>query len=188
MSEENKNVETPAEKTEEKKDESLDSLKAELERLKAENGKLKNAQSNASADAAKYKRELQNRMSEQERAAAETKELIEQLKAENEAMKRNQGVAERNAVFVGMGFSADLAKAAAEASFDGDFASFAKHLTTFITEHDKALKADALRNTPRPVAGGGDPGITKEEFAKMGYSQRVKLFEENPDLYRQLNK
>ena len=29
--------------------------------------------------------------------------------------------------------------------------------------------------------------VTKEEFAKMGYQQRVKLFNENPDLYNELS-
>ena len=88
----------------------LDTLKAELEKLKAENGKLKAAQSNASAESAKYKRDLQARMSEQEKAETATKELIEQLKADNEAMKRSQTVAERTASYIGLGFDAALAK------------------------------------------------------------------------------
>jgi len=174
---------------EEKKDEStLDELKAELERLKAENGKLKTAQSNASADAAKWKKELRDSMDEKTRAEAETKELIAALKAENEAMKRSQTVAERTAAYIGVGFDADLAKKAAEASFDGKHDEFMTHLKSFITAHDKSLAADALRNNPRPGAGGSDPAVTKEQFDKMSYSQRVKLYDENPDLYQQLIK
>jgi chromosome segregation ATPase len=30
-------------------------------------------------------------------------------------------------------------------------------------------------------------GVTKEQFAQMGYSDRVQLFNDNPDLYKQLN-
>ena len=51
--------------------EDIESLKSELERLKAENGKLKNAQSNASADASKYKKALAERMTEQEKAVVD---------------------------------------------------------------------------------------------------------------------
>ena len=40
----------------------LDELKAKLEKLEAENIKLKSAQSNASADASKYKKQLQENM------------------------------------------------------------------------------------------------------------------------------
>ena len=166
----------------------LEELKAELERLKVENSKLKNAQSNASADASKYKKQLQERMTEQERAAAETKELIDSLKAENEAMKRNQTVAERTASYIGVGFDATLAKQAAEASFDNKHDDFMTALSAFIAAHDKALAADALRNTPRPGAGAVDKGITKEQFAKMSYIERAKLYEEQPELYQELIK
>ena len=174
---------------EEKTEPTLDDLKAELERLKSENGKLKTAQSNAASDAAKWKKEAREKMDEKARADAETKELIEQLRAENEAMKRNQGVAERAASYIGVGFDADLAKKAAEASFDGKHEDFMTYLKAFLEAHDKALKADALRNNPRPNgSGGGEPGITKEQFAKMKYAERAKLFDEQPDLYQQLSK
>ena len=39
--------------------------------------------------------------------------------------------------------------------------------------------------------GAGKPmptGITKEEFAKMSYKDRLKIFNENPKLYRELTK
>lgn len=167
--------------------ETLEALKVELEKLKAENGKLKNAQSNASADASKYKKQLQERMSEQERAANETKELIEQLKADNARLKREQEVSSRTAAFVGVGFDEPLAKKAAEAyGFDHD--GFMNALRSFLTAHDKSLQADALRSTPRPGNGSGTPAVTKEQFDKMKYSERAKLFAENPDLYHELMK
>ena len=175
------------EPTENEKTETLDSLKSELEKLRAENGKLKNAQSNASADASKWKKQLQERMSEQERAENATKELIDSLKAENERLKRDQEVASRTAAYVGVGFDESLAKKAAEA-YGSDHNGFMDALKAFITAHDKALQADSLRSTPRPGNGGTAPAITKEEFAKMNYSERVKLFNENPDLYQELNK
>ena len=173
---------------EEKTDQTLGELKAELERLKSENGKRKTAQSNASADAAKWKKEAREKMDEKARADAETKELIEALKAENEAMKRNQGVAERAAAYIGVGFDAELARKAAEASFDGKHEEFMTHIKAFLVAHDKALSADALRNAPRPGAGGSEPTVTKEQFAKMNYTERKKLFEEQPDLYQTLIK
>ena len=180
-------VETTQPTDQNEKTETLDSLKSELEKLRAENGKLKNAQSNASADASKWKKQLQERMSEQERAENATKELIDSLKAENERLKRDQEVASRTAAYVGVGFDESLAKKAAEA-YGSDHNGFMDALKAFITAHDKALQADALRSTPRPGNGGTAQAITKEEFAKMNYSERVKLFNENPDLYQELNK
>mgnify|MGYP002521640029 CR=1 FL=1 len=162
-------------------------LQAELEKFRIENEKLRAAQTNASADASKYKRELASRMTEQEKAAAETKELIETLKAENEALKRSQALAENEAGFIGAGFDGETAKKAAEAFFDKDFKAFIKTLGDFITAHDKALNADAIRNTPKPGTGNtGAPSITQEQFDKMGYSERLKIYNEQPELYKTL--
>lgn len=169
-------------------DVTLETLKAELDRLKDENSKLKNAQSNASADASKYKKQLQERMTEQERAANETKELIERLKSENAQMKRNQTLAEQTSGFMGIGFDADLAKKAAEAHVDGDFSSMINTLRDFITQHDKNIRADELRNTPRPGAGAVALAVSKEQFENMNYKERLKLYNEQPDLYNELTK
>ena len=168
--------------------ESINALKAELERLKSENSKLKAAQSNASADASKFKKQLEERMTEQERVETQTKELIEQLKTENAQMKRSQGVAERTASYIGVGFDAILAKQAAEASFDNNHEDFMSALKSFLDAHDKALAADALRNTPRPGAGAVPPTVTKDQFNGMSYAERLKIYEEQPDLYKELVK
>lgn len=39
-----------------------------------------------------------------------------------------------------------------------------------------------------PKIEDGDNTITKEQFEKMGYKERTKLFNENPDVYNELNK
>lgn len=167
----------------------LETLRTELERLKSENNKLKSAQSNASADASKYKKALQERMTAQEREAAETKELIEQLKAKNAALERSQQLAEQETMYVGLGFDTATAKKAAAAFYDRDSSSLAESIRDFITAHDKALAADAVRNTPRPGTSAGEPTakVTKEQFEKMGYTERVALFNEDPELYTKLS-
>lgn len=164
----------------------LEDLKAELAKLREENSKLMNAQSSASADASKYKKALQERMSEQERAATETKELIDRLKAENAEMRRNQTMAEHTSGFLGLGFDEALARKAAEATSEGNFSALIGAMKDFIITHDKALQADALRNTPRPGVGSVTPAITKEQFDNMGYAERLKLHNEQPEVYKQM--
>ena len=39
-----------------------------------------------------------------------------------------------------------------------------------------------------PGGGGGDKNVTKEQFLKMGYAERVALKESNEELFKQLNK
>lgn len=34
--------------------------------------------------------------------------------------------------------------------------------------------------------GGSKPSVTKDDFRKMGYAERMKLKEENPDVYKEL--
>lgn len=53
---------------------------------------------------------------------------------------------------------------------------------------EKSVRAAVLKETPKPKMGGGDGGeITKERFTAMGYGERVKLFQDNPELYNELN-
>lgn len=166
----------------------LEELQAELAKLRDENSKLKSAQSNASADASKYKKALQERMSEQERAANETKELIERLKSENAQMRRNQTLAEQTSGYMGIGFDAILAKKAAEATADGNFPEMINAFKEFITARDKTIRAEELRNTPRPGSGAAGPAVTQEQFDRMTYTERLKIYNEQPDLYQELTK
>jgi len=39
-----------------------------------------------------------------------------------------------------------------------------------------------------PKIGGGTSGVTKEQFNKMGYRDKQKLFDETPELYKELSK
>lgn len=46
------------------------------------------------------------------------------------------------------------------------------------------LKVETRYN---PVAGNGDTTVTKEQFQKMGYTERVALYNENKELYTKLS-
>lgn len=45
-----------------------------------------------------------------------------------------------------------------------------------------------LNGTNKPGNHQTNKGITRQDFKKMSYSQRAKLFQENPTLYQALNK
>jgi hypothetical protein len=51
-------------------------------------------------------------------------------------------------------------------------------------EETPSLKGRKPNDDPTPPP----TGVTKEQFAQMGYSDRVKLYNENPDLYKTLSK
>ena len=59
--------------------------------------------------------------------------------------------------------------------------------TQFPTQFEASGKKNILENK-LPDEGDKGDAITKEAFAKMGYQDRVKLFNENPEAYAELTK
>ena len=59
--------------------------------------------------------------------------------------------------------------------------------TQFPTQFESSTKKNILENK-LPDEKDNDGGITKESFAKMGYQDRLKLFNENPEAYAEMTK
>lgn len=59
----------------------------------------------------------------------------------------------------------------------------------FETVVNKRVEAKIKGGSYTPPPGKGIPAtVTKEQFSRMGYSEKVKIFNENPELYEQLVK
>ena len=163
----------------------------ELSELKTQVQKLAKAKDDATSEAAEYKRQLREKMSEAERLEEERKEELERLKTENATFKQNALLSEYKAQALSMGYSDDLATRRAEAMAKGDFTAMAEVDKAFIIAHDKEMEANAIKNSPKPPVGGTDPSksgtVTPEQFKKMGYAERAKLYENDPELYNELS-
>ena len=72
---------------------------------------------------------------------------------------------------------------AAEASVNSDFDALMATMKKFIEMHDKELKAANIRQMPAPVSGSAQGSITQEQFDSMSYRERLKLFNEQRELY-----
>ena len=59
--------------------------------------------------------------------------------------------------------------------------------TQFPTQFEASTNKKYEEHKLPDQSGGGD-GITKESFAKMGYQDRLKLFNENPEAYAEMTK
>lgn len=57
--------------------------------------------------------------------------------------------------------------------------------TQFPAQFEKASGVQVEAN-PLPTPDNNNPGVTKEEFAKMGYQSRLKLKQEQPEVYNEL--
>lgn len=166
---------------------SIEDLKAQIEQLQSDNEKLKKATTNASADASKYKKELQARMTEQERKDEEEAEEKRKLMARLEELETASRNEKGKAGFIGIGLSESAAKDATEAFYKGDVDTFATLMKNFLSDHDKALKAESVRGMTPPASGGtGTTQYTKEQFEKLSYRELNELFTNDPEQYQKL--
>ncbi len=182
--------------------EGYDSMSAEeklkaLEELEIEDNsqKLKEALNKASAEASDYKKrlkakedELNSKLSEEEKLEKERQAKEAEREEMLNKLLKEKAVAEHKANFLKEGYSEDLANTSANALADGDFKTLFDNLNTFISERDKQAQVKALDNTKRPGSGSGSPEVTKEQFDKMSFKERNKLFTDNPELYNSFTK
>ena len=174
--------------------EGYESMTAE-EKLKALEGyefeskdesKWKEVVNKATAEASKYKKELRDMQTEEQRKEAERKEAEEKREAQLQELLKEKAVAEHKASFLQRGYSEALANESANALAEGDFKTLFSNLGTFLEERDKQTKANLLKKTPEPTTSNTTRTITKEQFDNMSFTERNKLFEEDKDLYEQL--
>ena len=92
------------------------------------------------------------------------------------------------------GDNLDLAMMACEsiiasAELDGEKLKDTTALDTLVDSKFKRLVTHTTTkgaNTANPPANNGNSGVTKEVFQKMSYKDRLKIYNENPDLYNEL--
>lgn len=150
--------------------------------------KLKAALSKSNSEAADFKKQLRAKMSEDEAAKQKEAEEREKLQSDYDALLRKVTVSENKAKLLALGYDETLASETAEAMAKGEmdkvFVNQKKHLEAV----EKKVRADVLKDTPKPAPGSGANGeITQEQFDAMGYSERLKVFNENPETYNKLN-
>ena len=154
-------------------------LSAEVERLKTANSKL-------SSENADWKRKHREAMSEEERKAQETADLLKQLQERNAVLERESGLAKHKAKFLGMGYEDALATDAATAMVDGDMEKLFSYQVKHQEALEKKIRADALKGPLPPVPGKGDGAMTLENFRKMSAQERLEFSKKNPDEYKTL--
>lgn len=152
---------------------------AEIERLKA-------ALTKSNSENAEWKKKHREALSEEERKAQETADLIKQLQEENAALTRESNVSKHKAKFLGMGYEEALATDAATAMVDGDMEKLFSYQQKHQEALEKKIRADALKGTPKPVPDKADGVVTREQVSKMSVSDRIKFYNEHPEEYKEI--
>lgn len=138
------------------------------------------------SEAANYKKQLRDRMTEEEAAKAKADEDMAAVMKELESLRTEKAVSEYTAQFMGIGYDESLAKSTATALQTGDMATVFKNQAKFVAEREKTLKAEMLKKTPQPPAGEGEKVVTREDLSKMTLAEKAKFAQENPERYNEL--
>lgn len=135
------------------------------------------------SELAAEKKAKREKMSEDEAKATEAAEKL--AAALERAEKAENALAVSNYVksYIAMGYDEKLAQSTAEALSKGDMETVFANQKTHIKNRETALKAELLKQTPTPPAGGTPTGMKKEEFSKLSLDEKQKFAKENPDQY-----
>lgn len=137
------------------------------------------------SEAASYKKQLREKQTDEEAKAAKEAEERAALIARAEKAESALAVSNYTAAYAAMGYEEKLARATAEAMAKGDHETVFKNQKIHQEAREKALKAELLKQTPSPAAGGSDTGMKKDEFAKMTLQEKQKFAQENPEQYKE---
>ena len=152
-------------------------------------GKYKDATDKATKEAAEYKKQLKALQDQQKTGNTKADATIAQLQEQVAELTRQNTISSYTAQFVALGYEAELAKATAIATADGDVATVFENQRKFLEAHDKQTKADILKQTPGPAKGGTGkqaPAMTLEKFRKLSQAERMKFAAEFPEEYAKL--
>lgn len=138
------------------------------------------------SELAEAKRKLKERMSEEEQSKAKEAEERKALEEKYNELLHKTEVSEHKAKLLAMGYDEALAGDTAEAMANGEldkvFENQKKHLASF----EKKIKADVLKDTPKPQGGAGGNEMTLEKLRAMSPADRLAYSEAHPDEYKTL--
>jgi hypothetical protein len=135
--------------------------------------------------AKKAEKALAEKLTEEEKAQIELAKKEEYYKALEKENARNKYISK-----LGKSIKDEkVLNEIADLYADGDFATAIdkqnEYLAKYHGELEKTIKADLMKQNPQPQPQNGNGGITKEQFDAMGVQERTKLYNEQPEVYKQ---
>lgn len=138
------------------------------------------------SELAAKKKELTEKMTEDEQKKQKEQEERDELQSKYDKLLHESEVSKFKAKLLGMGYDEKLADDTAEAMANGDsekvFANQRKHLEAV----EKKVRAEALKDTPKPTGDGDSKTMTLEKFRKMSPQERYDFSVKNPEEYKTL--
>lgn len=166
-------------------EEKLAALEAyEYEDHSSDVARYKNAMSKANSEAAEWKRKHRELLSAEDAKKQEDEETLNALKTEVEQLRKEKTISQYTAKYIAQGYDEKLALDTAKALADGDIDSVFNNSQKFIEDYSKKIKAENMRNFPKPGADHSTEGIdySKElddakargDYVAMAYYTRLQ--------------
>ena len=151
--------------------------------------KYKDATNKATHEAAELRKQLKALQDQQKTGNSKADDTIAQLQAQVAELTRQNTISSYTAQFTALGYDTELATATAIATADGDVATVFENQRKFLEAHDKSIKADIFKATPKPGQGGTGkqaPAMTLDKFRKLPMAERMAYANEFPEEYQKL--
>lgn len=137
-----------------------------------------------SSELAQLKRESKEKLTEEQRKLVEREEEFNEMKNELEVLKKEKKLSDMKANYLSLGYEDTLAYETAKAFVEGDMQKVFNNQKIHQESIEKKLKAELLKETPKPGAGSGSKKMTKEDLRKMTTEERFKFSTEHPEEYK----
>lgn len=164
------------------------SVEEQLAKMQVEYAKLKKAFDKTASETAAYKKQLREKMSEEERLATERAEQEQARENRIKELERENSLNKLSKQFLSIGYNEEMAEKSAIAQLDGDMDTILAVQNDFLAMKEADMKAKLLGGISAPGTNNANTKVTKEQFNKMGYSEMLKFKNENPELFAEYTK
>ena len=133
--------------------------------------KLKAAMDKAASEAAGYKKQLNAKLSDEERAKQENEIAMKAIQDELEALRQEKRISVAKSTFLGNGFDDELSASAADAFVGQDIAKLGEVLKKYNAAMETKLKSSLMGSSPKPDGGtdkDSSDGADTSVAAKLG--------------------
>ena len=138
------------------------------------------------SELAAKKKELNEKLSADEQAKQKEAEERQALEEKYNALLRESAVSKNKSKLLGLGYEEKLADETAEAMADGNLDKVFANQKKFLDGFEKSIRAEVLKDTPKPTGDGDTKTMTLENLRKMSPTERMKYSQEHPDEYKNL--
>lgn len=138
------------------------------------------------SELASKKKELNDKLTADEQKEQADKEAHDKLQADYDKLLRESNVSKYKAKFLGMGYEEKLAEETATAMVDGDSEKIFNNQKKHLESVEKKVRADVLKDTPKPTLDGDSKTMTLDKLRKMSPQERYDYSVKNPEEYKSL--